>query len=200
MRKHFSRFRIPPGASKDPRFIARAILGILLFANLVAAYTVFQPLGGSAEELEEQLAQERSQVQRAQANLQRTRTLVAKIQQARSSGDEFLQSYFMDRRTTSSSILGELSTAAKDAGIRFKEHTYVIDPVEGSDTLSMMTISGNYEGTYGDLVEYINRLDRSRRFLIIDTLTAAPVANGTTLNVNIKLNTFVREQGPTPAI
>lgn len=192
MPRSFKDLRIPAGASKDPRFIARAVLGILLLANLVAAYTVFQPLGGSAEELDEQVSLLRTQIQQKQLALQRTRALVAKIEGARTSGDEFLQTYFMDRRTTSSTILGELSAAARDAGMKYKEHTFAFDPVEGSESLSMMTISGNYEGTYGDLLEFVNRLDKSGRFLILDTLTATPVQGGASLNVNVKLNTFVR--------
>jgi Tfp pilus assembly protein PilO len=193
MRSSFKNFRIPAGARKDPRFIARAVIGVLLFANLLAAYAVFQPLGGSAEELDGEATSIRQQVQQRQAALQRMRALVSKIEQARTSGDEFLTTYFMDRRTASSTIVAELSHAAKDAGIRQKEHAFVFDPIEGSNSLSMMTVSANYEGTYGDLLEFVNRLDKSDRFLILDTLSAAPQQGGTNLNVNIKLNTFVRD-------
>ena len=38
----------------------------------------------------------------------------------------------------------------------------------------MMTITGGYEGTYGDLVQFMNRLDRSPRFLIVDSMNASP--------------------------
>jgi type IV pilus assembly protein PilO len=193
MPRSFKRFELPAGASRDPRFIARAALGVLLLANLLAAFAVFRPLGGSAEELDEQIATMRVQIQQRQAQLERLRALVSKIEQARATGDEFLSTYFMDRRTASSSIVAELSNAAKESGIRQKEHAFAFDPVEGSDTLSMMTITANYEGTYGDLLEFVNRLDKSPRFLILDTLTAAPQQGGSNLNVNIKLNTFVRE-------
>jgi type IV pilus assembly protein PilO len=193
MRNSFKAFRIPPGASKDPRFVARVVIGALLVANLLAAYAVFQPVGGSAEELEAEAISIRQQVQQRQGALQRSRALVSKIEQARASGDEFLGTYFMDRRTASSTIVAELANAAKDAGIRQKEHAFAFDPIPGSDRLSMMTVSANYEGTYGDLLEFVNRLDKSERFLILDTLSAAPLQGGTNLNVNIKLNTFVRD-------
>ena len=41
------------------------------------------------------------------------------MEQARSTGDSFVQTYFMDRRTLSSTIVAELHKAAKDAGIIF---------------------------------------------------------------------------------
>jgi Tfp pilus assembly protein PilO len=191
------KFTLPAGlkgkASKDPRFIARLVLGVLLFANLVAAYAVFYPIGGSAEELEQQIAGMRSQLQQRQAALGRMRTLVNKIEQARTTGDQFLTQYFTDRRTASSTIVSELDQAAKQAGMRPKERSFVYDPVEGSETLQMMTVVANYEGTYSDLLEFVNRLDKSARFLILDTLNASPQQTANTLNVQIKFNTFVRE-------
>ena len=174
--------------------VARVVIGVLLLLNLLAAYAVFRPLGGSAEELDAQVASMQAQLQQRQASLKRLRALVSKIEQARASGDEFLNTYFMDRRTTASTIVGELATAAKDAGIRPKETAFAFDDIEGSDTLTTMTITANYEGTYGDLLEFVNRLDKSKRFLILDTLSAAPQQGGTNLNVNIKLNTFVRKE------
>ncbi|HYI96703.1 MAG TPA: hypothetical protein VEX68_24395 [Bryobacteraceae bacterium] len=199
MRKSFNKLKLPGlprNFSKDPRFVARVVLGILLLANLLAAFAIFQPLGGSAEELDRQLSSLQDQLQRDQIQLQRMRALVNKIEQARASGDSFVDTYFMGRRTTSSTIGSELLKAAKDAGMRPKEHSFTFDPIEGSDTLTMMTIVGNYEGTYGDLLQFVNRLDKSSRFLIIDTMSAAPVQGTGNLAISIKMNTFVREDGP----
>jgi hypothetical protein len=195
MRRSFS---LPAGFAarlrRDPRTIARAVLGILLLANLIAAYAVFRPVGGSAEELDSQIAALQTSLQRRQMELQSMRQLVSRIQQARESGDKFLGSYFMDRRTASSTILGELDRAAKESALRPKERSFTYDPIEGTEKFSMMTVVANYEGTYGDLLQFVNRLDKSQRFLIIDTLVAAPQqgAQGM-LNVQIKFNTFVKE-------
>jgi Tfp pilus assembly protein PilO len=184
-----------PNFKRDPRTLARTILGILLVANLIAAYAVFRPVGGSAEELDAQIANIQTSLQRRQLELQRMRQLVSRMQQAHESGNKFLTTYFMDRRTASSSILGELDRSSKEAGLKPKERTFTYDPIEGTDKFSMMTVVANYEGTYGDLLQFVNRLDKSQRFLIIDTLTAAPQQGGQgILNVQIKFNTFVKEQ------
>ena len=180
-------------AKKEPQFVARLVLGVLLLANLLAAWAVFQPVGGSAEQLEEQITSLRTDLQRRQMSLARMRQLVSKIEQARTTGDQFLLQYFTDRRTASSAIVSELDRAAKEAGIRPKERSFTYDPVEGSESLAMMTVVANYEGTYGDLVQFVNRLDKSQRFLILDTLVASPQVGGGTLNVQIKFNTFVRD-------
>ena len=60
-------------------------------------------------------------------------------------------------------------------------------------TLGIMTISANYEGPYPNLTKFINELDRSPRFMIIEGLQASPQPVGTTVNVNFKLNAFVKD-------
>lgn len=189
--------RLPPDwrqkLTKDPRTIVRAVLGVLLLANLIAAYAVMQPVGGSAEELDAQITELQAQMQAKQVSLQRARALVTKIEQARTSGDEFLAKYFMDRRTTSSTIISELDHAAKQAGMKSRGATFNYDAIEGSESLAMMTINANYEGTYGDLLQFVNHLDKSSRFLILDNLVAQPQQGGGVLNVAVKLNTFVRD-------
>jgi type IV pilus assembly protein PilO len=195
MPRSFKLPALPANVTKDPRVVARLVLGILLLANLIAAFAIFRPVGGSAEQLDQELSEKRRQLQRDQAHLQRVRALAAKMEQARTSGDSFLQSYFMDRRTLSSTIVSELHQAAKNAGIKKSQHSFTIDPIEGSDTLSMVTIVGNYEGTYGDLLQFVNRLDKSGRFIIIDTMSAAPMQGSKDLAISVKMNTFVREDG-----
>ena len=181
---------------KDPRFFVRGILGLLLAANLVAAVMVFRPWGGSAEDLEQQLAGLRGQLEQRQASLRSLKTLVAKVEKARSEGDKFLEESFMSRRTTSSTILTEIEKTIQQVGMKAREQTFILDPVEGSDSLSMMTINGSYEGSYTALVRFVNMIDRSPRFLIIEYLQAAPQSQSVgMLNVSIKLNTFVREDG-----
>jgi hypothetical protein len=117
------------------------------------------------------------------------------VQLARQQGDEFLAKYFMDIRTTSSQIDEELLKAAKDAGVRQLPTGYEHQPIEGSDTLEMLTITEGIEGSYEGLTKFINLLDKSPRFLIIENLqTAAPQQNGKSLNVQIKIDTFARQE------
>jgi Tfp pilus assembly protein PilO len=106
--------------------------------------------------------------------------------------DRFFDRYFLDSQTVYSTVLSELNGLAEKAGVKAKDHTFNAEPIEGSDTLGMMTITGYYEGTYADLVMFVNAIDRSPRFLTIDRLQATPLQTQGTLNVNLRLNVFVR--------
>jgi hypothetical protein len=184
----------------DPRVLVRAALGFLVLANIVAALMAFKPWGGSAEDLARQQVDLQQQLTSMQSRLQRTKALVTKAERARTEGDGFLAEYTTDRRTTFSTITAELERVAREAGIQPRPASYDLSQVEGSDTLYQMTISAAYEGSYASLTKFVNLLDKSPRFLIIESLMAAPQQSnaGDLLSVTIKLDTFVREESGSP--
>jgi len=185
---------------KDPRVLVRAALGALVVANIVAVLLAFKPWGGSAEDLARQQIDLQQQLTSMQARLDKTKALVTKAERARKEGDGFLTQYTTDRQHTFSTILAELDRVAQEAGIQPRPVSYELDPVEGSDTLYQMNISAAYEGSYASLTKFVNLLDKSPRFLIIESLMAAPQQSnvGDLLSVSIKLDTFVREQTGNP--
>lgn len=186
-----------PSLGKDPRVVVRAVLGVLVVANLAAAVMLIRPWGGSTQDLERQLGDLKQQVRQRKMTLDRLRYIVSKVAQGRAQDNEFINTYMMDRRTTASTIVADLSKAEQEAGIKSKGNSYSFDLIEGSDTLGMMTISANYEGNYGSLLKFVNGLDRSPRFVLIDSLQATPQQSGAALNVSMKFYAFVREEKAT---
>jgi Tfp pilus assembly protein PilO len=179
----------------DRRVAVRAVLGALLLANLVAAVVAFKPFGGGAEDLRRDRNVLQQQLAQLQAQVSRKKTLVEKVSTARSQGDQFLNKYFTDRRVLNSTIQGELEQIAKDAGIAYQGTTLTLEAIEGSDTLAMWTINAGVQGTYAALSKFVNLVDKSPRFLIIESMVAAPQQTGQILNVIIKLDTFVNDRG-----
>jgi len=190
---------------KDPRVVMRVIIGALLAANVVAAVIALKPFGGSAEDLRRQTELLRARLARAEANLATTNKLVEKVQSARAQGDQFMTKYVQDRRTMSSTVVEELNKLAGEAGIKAGTETFSEEPVEGSDTITMLSISAGFEGSYANLTKLVNLLDRSPRFLILENMVAsAPQGTGgqtgqaagqgdKALNVTLRIDTFVRD-------
>jgi hypothetical protein len=179
----------------NPRALIRLGLGVLVVANLVALYFVVRPIGGSAQELAQQALDMHSQIRQQQSVLDRTRLLVSKIESGRGEGDKFMGAYFLPRRIAYSAIMAELHDLADQAKISSRDSAWALDGVDGSDTLDLMQITANYEGLYPDLIHFINLLDKSDRLLIIESLNATPQQSERRLNVMLKLDTFVREDG-----
>lgn len=183
------------GSIRDPRVLMRGLIGLLLAANLVMAVIAFKPFGGSADDLRSEQASLESQLVNLQKRVEASKRLVEKVNVAREQGDQFLGKYFMDLRTTASQIDEELLKDAKESGIKQLPTTYEHEPIEGSDTLEMLSVTYGLEGTYENLTKFINLLDKSPRFLIIDGMqTNAPQQNGKVLSVQIKLRTFAKAE------
>ena len=89
-------------------------------------------------------------------------------------------------------LIGEVNKMAEESGMKPKESSLTLDAVTGSDTIEQLTIAASYEGSYQSLTKLVNMLDKSPRFLIIESMQATPMANGA-LSVTIRLDTFIRE-------
>jgi type IV pilus assembly protein PilO len=185
---------------KDPRVAMRALIGVLLVGNLVMAAIAFKPFGGSADDLRQDQARLSSQLRQLKTNLEASKQHVAKIDIARTQGDEFLAKYIMEVRSAPEIIVDELTKMAADAGVRALPQSFTAEDIEGSETLQMLTMTGGFEGNYAGLTKLVNLMDKSPRFLIIDTLNVnAPQQNGPqqnaaqNLSVTMKVITFVRD-------
>jgi Tfp pilus assembly protein PilO len=179
----------------NPRAIIRLGLGMLIAANLVAGYFVIRPIGGSPADLRQQEQEMRTQIHQQQGILDRTKTLAGKIEIGRGEGDKFMSKYFLPRRTAYSTIMSDVNDLASQSKVTAKESSNSIDEVEGSDTLQRMQVTANFEGTFENLIHFVNLLDKSNRLMIIESLNATPQQDGKRLNVMLKLDTFIREDG-----
>ncbi len=181
-----------PGALLDPKVLVRVALGVLVAANLVAAALAYHVFDASPEALNQQLRAAIAQRQALQTQLTRTRTLASSVDRGKAEGDKFLSTYMTSRRHTYSTIIGELNETAKSAGMKAGA-TISLEPVQGSEDLDMMSVTLNLEGNYAQLMKFVNLLDRSPKFLIIETLTVTPRAKSDVLSVGVKLDTFVKD-------
>jgi hypothetical protein len=190
-------FKLPAGLKdiswSSPEVLVRAALGVLLLGNLVAAGFAFHLWGDSPQSLEAQMEGTRQQIIQERGQLTRAKGMSAKISLAKEQGGSFLGSYMTPRRSTYSTILGELTHMADASAIKTKDATISAERIEGSATLSQLTITAAYEADYQNLLKFVNLLDRSERFLIIESLTVAPQSGTGKLQVVIKLDTFVRD-------
>jgi len=167
----------------------------LTAANLVAGYFVIRPIGGSPADLRQQEQEMRTQIHQQQGILERTKTLAGKIEIGRGEGDKFMSKYFLPRRTAYSTIMSDLNELASQSKVTAKESSNSIDEVEGSDTLQRMQVTANFDATFDNLIHFVNLLDKSALLMIIESLNATPQQDGKRLNVMLKLDTFIREDG-----
>jgi Tfp pilus assembly protein PilO len=180
---------------KDPRIAMRVVIGALLAANLAAAIVAFKPFGGSAEDLRREQESLQAQVTRMQQTVANSRQLASKVEKARTERDQFLAKYFTDSDTTSAMILTELDQASRAAGIKMGQAQFTPDEIVGTDTMHILRTTVGFEGNYLNFAKFVNLLDKSPRFMIIENLQAAAPQQqgGQLLNVTLTIDTFVKE-------
>ncbi len=177
----------------------RGIIGALLLANVVAAIIAFKPFGGGADDLERQEASLQQQLSAMRKRIDGDKMLVNKMQNARQDRDQFLAKYVADERLGASSLFVELNRIATESGVKQLPVTVNQQDIEGSDTFKMVTVTEGCEGNYASLAKFINLVDKSPHFLIIESLnTAAPQQGSGALNVQLKIDTFVNASEGTP--
>mgnify|MGYP000896081101 CR=1 FL=1 len=184
---------------ENPKRTARIVLGSLLALNLIATLLLLEPFGGSPEGLEVARARMESQLRAEHLSVESMGKLAAKMQTGESEGAKFIEAYFLDQRRAASEILQTLDAIEQRVGIRPKGKTFGIEPIEGTEDYKLLTISANYEGTYGDLVEFATAIDHSERLLILDTLQAAPQRDDASLQIQAQLYGFVVQNNTIPA-
>jgi hypothetical protein len=176
----------------SPLVLVRVAAGVLLLANVVAAGFAFHWWNDSPATLESKLDDTRKQLLIERSLVTKSKVMAGKVDTARSQAGSFIDLYMTPRRVTYSTILGDLDRMSTEAGIKARERSLARDPVEGSASLSMLTVTASFEGSYPSLLKLMNMLDKSPRFLIVERVQAAPVANSQNLQVTVKLNAFVR--------
>jgi hypothetical protein len=188
MRKSFNL----PGQWREPRVLLRGVIAALLLANVAAAIIAFKPFGGGADDLQRQEASLQQQLSSMRKRIDADKALVDKMQKARKDKDDFLAKYVAEERLGASTLYEELNRIATEAGVKQLPVTFNQQDIEGSDAFKMFTVTEGYEGSYASLAKFINLVDKSPHFLIIESLnTAAPQQGAGALNVQLKIDTFV---------
>src|SRR5258707_4846619 len=123
MRKRFDLSNI---SLQDPASIARLVVAVLVLLNLVAAYFVLRPPGGSPDELSAAASSASAQLQQKKIVFDRTRTLMTKIKDGREKGDSFLATYFLPAGKAYSTVYSELVELAKKAQMTPRESSYTM--------------------------------------------------------------------------
>lgn len=133
------------------------------------------------------------QIQDKSTALEQLRDAARRVGSAQGEGDKLLTELTFERRTTFSNLLRELGEDASEAQVEVREISFNNDEIAGNADYGMVSINANFRGQYANLVRFLNLLDRSERFLIIDRLGAFPREDTGDLQITMRIDTFMRD-------
>lgn len=162
-------------------------IGAMLAADLVALAVLFSPLVGSADSRTQQLSQLRLELRKKTREVEPLRGMDKKIVLAK----EQISGFYKDRfAAKDSDLVNELGKLAAANGVRIQQAKYAKEEAESSGVIPV-AIEGSFSGDYLQLVRFINTLERSKLFFMVDSVELAGEGAGP-VKLEIKLHSYLR--------
>jgi Tfp pilus assembly protein PilO len=182
------------GAQRGVRFWLQAAGAALALLNGVALFMYLAPPGGSRQELMQESLQVRNQIAASRARSGRLKTVANKVQVGSGESGEFEARFFLPKRVAYEDVIAEIQRMATASGLKERDSVFTEEPIEGTADLSLLNATGNYEGTYDNLLRFLHEVDRSPMLLMLDTLQAAPQQHAGQITTSIRFQAVVRDE------
>ena len=168
----------------------RIILLVLLALDAVLLALVLRPPGSSLLARQERFASVRRQHEAAQSNLRQMQTLQTKLQAALRNGREFAMQNFLLRDKAFSTLLSDLERLASESRLRPADIKYRLKDEDAQPGWTNVEVSLTVEGEYADLVHFVNRLEQSSLFWLIDGMDVSG-SPGKQLRLAVIMRTYL---------
>lgn len=162
-------------------------IAIMIAADVAAAAVLLSPLAGSAEsrrQLINQLTFDLAVKTRSVAPL---RGMDKKVDVAKQEIAQFYKDRFAGR---DSDIADELGKLAQQNGVHILQARYRQEDPEASGVVPV-EIEGDFSGDYLSLVRFINALERSRLFYMVDSVGLVGETTGP-VRLDVKLHSYLK--------
>jgi hypothetical protein len=162
---------------------------LLLILNLVLAVRLFLAWSTLRASSAEQLQQQQSAYRALQLEMSPLRGLPQKVVLSRTQADEFYTARFPGAYSTISATINDLATKNN---VRLTNLAYTPTPALAG--LAELRMDASLSGEYAALMHFINGLERSKTFFLINGLTLTGQQGGQ-VNLRLKLNTYLHASG-----
>lgn len=181
------------GSHRGIRFWLQASGVLLALLNSAALVLYLDPPGGSRESLMEQSRQVRNEIAAARSRSLRLKTIAGKVETGSSQSADFESRFFLPKRVVYEDVIAEIQRMCDASGLKARDSVFTEEPIEGTADLSLLNVTGNYEGSYENLMRFLHEVDRSPMLLMLDTLQAAPQQHPGVLTTSIRFQAVLRE-------
>jgi len=171
----------------------RLVLLLLLTLNAVLVALVSRPRGHTLLDRQEELRSVRARQEEGQNAVVEMRDLRGKVEVALQNGEEFSRKNFLTRHSAFSAILTDLEHLASESRLKPAGTSYQLEDEKERPGWTNVEVTLGVEGEYPDLVRFINHLEQSNLFWIIDSLNVAGASTGTPsrgLRLTLKMQTY----------
>jgi len=169
------------------RWILWGLAGVVV---LDAALLIFVWRNGAEKSQAEGLERLRIQHKLWADDVGRAREIRAHLPQVREQCNEFYAEQLRPTAGGYPAVVADLAEVASKTGLRASAVTYRERAIKDRGVVEV-AVTASVEGDYASLVRFINGLERSKNFYLLDNLTMG-TATGGGLKLSLELKTYFR--------
>lgn len=169
---------------RDTRRKLKITIGILAGISAVSIGVLVSPLVGSTAARQQEVNQLRAQLTAKNRQVEPLRGLDKKIPLATQQIDQFYKERFSAHDSDVAEALGNLS---KETGVKIEQIKYQAGDPEPVG-LRRVEITASIQGDYQPLIKFLNGLERSKVFFVVNSIGLA-TQNGP-IKLEMKLETY----------
>lgn len=166
-----------------------AVLALVGFDALLF-WVNWQFVGAPPEALSEQRDRLREQHALLGADVRRATEIRNRLPQTERDCDQFLVKQFLGEESGYSTVVEDLTRIAVTAGLDTRSVNYKPQELEKRKVVEV-DVAATVEGDYRSIVRFINGLERSENFYLLESLGLAS-SQGGQLRLNLQLKTYFR--------
>jgi Tfp pilus assembly protein PilO len=174
---------------KSRQTLIRWLLGAVLAADLALAAVNWQ-IAAAPRDPQDELHSLRQQRALLAADVARAQKIRADLPDVERHSGEFFQQQIAPTQSGYSALIEDLGALAGAAGVRTGNITYRQGTPDKRGVLEV-EIGASVAGDYPNIVRFINGLEHSDTFYVLDGLTLAAGSTGG-LGLNLRLRTYFR--------
>ncbi len=167
-----------------------ATLAVVLGADLGLGIFLWQSSREDAASLRADHSRMILQAKLLRADVQRGEKIRASLPQIGRDCDAFYGQSFLPSSTGYSEIETDLDKIAADAGVRSSGFSFKQSPVKDRG-VTQIDISTSVDADYASIIRFVNGIERSKNFYLLDGLHLAG-ATASTIRLEIELHTYFR--------
>lgn len=177
--------------SKRTKTIIRVILGLVVAADIVLAGINWQMAAATRTPQAELNLLKRQHALMA-ADITRAETIRTTLPAVEQQCDNFFKQNFRPITSGYSSVISDFGSLSRGAGLQAENLNFHQHEADKRGGVTQVDISAVVDGDYSSVVRFVNNLEHSDTFYVLDGLSLAATGSGGQLKLNLQLHTYFR--------
>lgn len=165
-------------------------VGLILLADVALVVALWQTTREDRGDMTAQRSRLVAEAKLLRADVARGERIRASLPQAGKECDAFYRQSFLDATTGYSQVEADLDSIAQKAGVKTTGFAFKQKDVKERG-VTQISITTNVAADYPQIIQFINGLERSKNFYLLDNLQLGSAAPGA-IRLQLALHTFFR--------